>query len=131
MSIVRAVDRVHENQVLQKFWRKGTLVANRGRKHPYQFDIPPEYKDVDRWFLLETSLTPRELRSEEFDNARPPASQTEIPVFALALVVGSPPNREWLVLANAPRRPARASASRFPGTAESRSTCRRRARSTT
>jgi hypothetical protein len=102
--IVRAVDRIYDNQVLQKSWRKGTLVANHGRKHPYQFDIPPEYKDVDRWFLLETSLTPQELRSEEFDNARPPASQTEIPVFALALVLGSAPNREWLVLANAPRR---------------------------
>ncbi|MGA2618917.1 MAG: LamG-like jellyroll fold domain-containing protein [Thermoguttaceae bacterium] len=103
-SIVRAVDRIYDNQVLQKFWRKGSLVANHGRKHPYQFDIPPEYKDVDRWFLLDTSLTPRELRSEEFDNARPPASQTEIPVFALVMVLGSPPNREWLVLANAPRR---------------------------
>ena len=102
--IVRAVDRIYDNQLLQKFWRKGTLVANHGRKHPYQFDIPPEYKDLDRWFLLETSLTPKELRSEEFDNARPPASQTEIPVFALALVLGSAPNREWLVLANAPRR---------------------------
>ena len=102
-AIVRAVDRVYENQVLQKFWRKGTLVANHGRRHPYQSNIPPEYKDVDRWFLLDTSLTPQELRSEEFDNARPPASQTEIPVFALALVLGSAPNREWLVLANAPR----------------------------
>jgi hypothetical protein len=101
--IMRAVDRIYDNQVLQKFWRKGTLVANHGRKHPYQSNIPPEYKDVDRWFLLETSLTPKELRSEEFDNARPPAMQTEIPVFALALVLGSAPNRQWLVLANAPR----------------------------
>jgi hypothetical protein len=100
---MRTVDRIYDNQVLQKFWRKGTLVANHDRKHPYQFDIPPEYQDLDRWFLLETSLTPKELRSEEFDNAHPPASQTEIPVFALGLVLGSAPNREWLVLANAPR----------------------------
>jgi hypothetical protein len=102
-AILKAVDRVYENQVLQRFWRKGMLVANTGRKHPFQSDIPPEYKDVDRWFLLDTNLTPRELRSEEFDNARPPALQTEIPVFALALVVGTAPNREWLVYANAPR----------------------------
>ena len=101
--IVRAVDRVYENKVLQRFWRKGELVANPGRKHPYQSNVPPEYKDVARWFLLETSLTPKELRSEEFDNAKPPALQTEIPVFALALVIGSAPNREWLVYANAPR----------------------------
>ena len=58
-AIVRAVDRIYENPVLQKFWRKGTLVANHGRRHPYQSNIPPEYKDVDRWFLLDTSLTPR------------------------------------------------------------------------
>ena len=59
---------------------------------------------MDRWFLLETSLTPKELRSAGFDNAGPPASRIEIPVFSLALVLGSAPNREWLVYANAPRR---------------------------
>jgi hypothetical protein len=102
-AIVRAVDRVYENQLLRRFWREGTLVANPRGRHPFQSDIPPEYKNAARWFLLDTGLTPRELRSEEFDNARPPAHQTEIPVFALALVAGSAPNREWLVYANAPR----------------------------
>jgi hypothetical protein len=102
-AILHAVDRVYQNSVLQKFWRKGTLVANRHGKHPYQADIPPEYKDVDRWFLLNTSLTPRELAPTEFDNARPPSRQTEIAVFALALVLGSAPDREWLVFAHAPR----------------------------
>jgi hypothetical protein len=46
---------------------------------------------------------PKELRPEEFDNARPPSRQTEIPVFALALVLGTAPEREWLVYAHAPR----------------------------
>jgi hypothetical protein len=102
-AILRAVDRVHENPVLKKFWRKGALVANRVCKHPYQSDLPPEYKNVDRWFLLETSLNPREFAAAEFDNAKPPLMQTEIPVFALALVHGKAPDREWLVFANAPR----------------------------
>jgi hypothetical protein len=101
--ILAAVDRVYRDPVLEKFWRKGTLVANRRGKHPFQADIPPDYKDVARWFLLDTSLTPKELRPEEFDNARPPSRQTEIPVFALALVLGSAPEREWLVYAHAPR----------------------------
>jgi hypothetical protein len=101
--IVNAVDRVYQNPVLQKFWRKGTLVANRHGKHPYQAEIPAEYKDVDRWFLLDTNLTPKELRPEEFDNAKPPARQTEIPVFALALLLGTAPEREWLVFAHSPR----------------------------
>ena len=42
--ILDAVNRVYRNaDVLQKFWRqKGTLVANRKGKHPFQADIPPE-----------------------------------------------------------------------------------------
>jgi hypothetical protein len=101
--ILDAVDRVYRDPVLQRFWRQGKLVANRKGKHPFQADVPPEYKDVERWFLLDTSLTPKELRAEEFDNANPPSRQTEIPVFALALVLGSAPEREWLVYAHAPR----------------------------
>jgi hypothetical protein len=102
-AIVRAVDRVYANPVLRRFWRGGTLVANPRGRHPFQSDIPPEYKNAARWFLLDTSLTPRKLRAEEFDNARPPAIMTEIPVFALALVAGAAPKREWLLYANAPR----------------------------
>ncbi len=102
--ILAAVDRVYSNPVLQKFWRKGTLVPNRRGKHPYQAAIPPEYKDVDRWFLLDTNLTPKELAPTEFDNAKPPSRQLEIPVFALALSLGSAPEREWLVFAHSPRR---------------------------
>jgi hypothetical protein len=102
--ILAAVDRIYTDPVLQKFWRKGTLVPNRRGKHPYQADIPPEYKDVERWFLLETNVSPKGLRATEFDNANPPTRQTEIPVFALALALGSAPEREWLVYAHAPQR---------------------------
>ena len=59
---------------------------------------------MDRWFLLDTSLSPRELtRPQEFDNLAPPPSQTEVPVFALALVLGEEGKREWLVYAHAPK----------------------------
>src|SRR5262249_9465151 len=102
-SITDSVDRIYKDPVLQKFWRKGTLLAHRRGRHPLQADIPDEYKDTERWFLLDTSLTPKELRPEEFDNANPPSRQTEIPVFALAMVLGSAPEREWLVYAHAPR----------------------------
>ncbi|MBI4026327.1 MAG: PKD domain-containing protein [Verrucomicrobia bacterium] len=95
MSIVEAVDRVHTNAVLREFWRKGELVPNRAHQHPYQTDIPDEYKKEDRWFLLDTSL----------DAKWPWTLETEIPVYALALAKGKPPTREWLVYAHAPRRP--------------------------
>ncbi len=103
-AILDAVDRVYAEPVLREFWRRGELVPNRLHAHPYQSDVPKEYKGVDRWFLLDTSLSPRELtRPQEFDNLAPPPSQTEVPVFALALVLGEPGKREWLVYAHAPK----------------------------
>ncbi|MFN0088096.1 MAG: hypothetical protein ACKVX9_22075 [Blastocatellia bacterium] len=90
--IVEAVDRVHENPVLREFWRRGRLVANRAHAHPYQTAVPPEYQNLDRWFLLDTSADPR----------RPWELGTPLPVFSLALVTGSAPRRQWLVYAHAP-----------------------------
>jgi len=96
-EILASVDRVHENRTLREFWRKGKLVPNRAHKHPYQQNIPAEYRDVDRWFLLDTSLTPK----------RPWTLKTEIPVWAIALVTGEKPNRRWLVYAQSPLRDRR------------------------
>lgn len=93
MAIVAAVDRVHDDPILRKWWRSGTLVPNRTHQHPYQSRVPAEYKDKDRWFLLDTSLDP----------PRPWKQETTLDVFALALVHGTKPNREWLVYAHAPR----------------------------
>ena len=101
--ILDAVDRIWTEPTLQKFWRHGALVNNPKGQHPYQADVPPEYKKVDRWFLLDTNLSPKELAPEEFDNAKPPARQLEIPVFSLAYVLGKAPEREWLVFAHSPR----------------------------
>lgn len=92
LSVVNAVDRVHNHTVLRKFWRKGRLVANPGYEHPYQVDIPSEYENVHRWFLLDTDLDPQ----------RPWTLNTTIPVFSLALMLGEKPNREWLVYGHAP-----------------------------
>ncbi len=92
LPIVEAVDRVHNNLTLREFWRKGSLVANRARPHPYQTAIPAEYQNVDRWFLLDTSLDPK----------RPWELGTPLPVFALALALGDAPQRQWLIYAHSP-----------------------------
>ncbi len=92
LPIIAAVDRVYANQALKSFWRSGTLVPNRAHQHPYQSEIPAEYRHVDRWFLLDTSLDP----------PRPWQPGTELPVFALALVEGKPPARRWLLYAHSP-----------------------------
>ncbi|MEX0702644.1 MAG: hypothetical protein WD069_11160 [Planctomycetales bacterium] len=90
--IMAAVDRVHRDATLREFWQRGALVPNRAAKHPYQELVPEEYRDRDRWFLLETSLTPE----------RPWKLDTKIEVFAVALALGEKPARRWLVYAHAP-----------------------------
>ena len=91
-AIMRAVDRVHNSNVLRKFWRRGELVVNRTSKHPYQVNIPKEHRTWDRWYLLETDVNP----------ARPWDLQTPLAVFAIANVLGMAPQREWLVYAHSP-----------------------------
>lgn len=114
MAHVEAVDQVHNNPTLREFWQKGTLVPNRAHEHPYQCDIPEEYKNRDRWFLLDTSLdAPRpwtvwppkygKRTPAGFVEPQHPWDQTtKIPVFALALVKGKAPERQWLVYAHSP-----------------------------
>ena len=81
MALVKAVDRVHVNPVLRQWWRKGDLVPNRARPHPYQAEVPAEYRQADRWFRLDTSLDPP-----------PPWKLTDdLRVFSLALVQGKAP----------------------------------------
>ncbi len=99
MAIVNAVDRVHNHRVLREFWRKGELVPNRDRKHPYQAAIPAEYASEDRWFLLDASVNPQKEHWELADTVR---------VFALALLQGQSPQRRWLVYVHAPLGPCEA-----------------------
>jgi len=91
-ALVAAVDRVWENPILTAFWRKGALVPNRTRQHPYQVKIPSKWKNVDRWFMLNTSL----------DKPGKWSLKTEIPVFTQARVIGEKGHREWLLYAHAP-----------------------------
>lgn len=91
-AVLESVDRVHLDPVLRQFWQSGRIVPNRSRLHPYQTSLPEDLQRVDRWFLLETSLDPQGKWS----------LGTQLPVFALALVRGQAPSREWLIYANAP-----------------------------
>lgn len=87
-----AVDRIYADATLEEFWRHGKLVPNRTHRHPYQEDVPEKYRDVDRWFLLDTNLNPK----------RPWEKHTNIPIFSLALEQGDEGNRRWLVYAHSP-----------------------------
>jgi len=87
LAVMDAVDRIHENETLAEFWKYGRLVADRSRKHPYEIGIPDLIASEDRWFRLPTSEDP----------AGRWKLQTELPSFALALVMGEAPTRKWLV----------------------------------
>jgi len=91
-QLLAAVDRVHGNETLKEFWRFGRLVPNPAARHPYQVDVPAKYADTQRWFLLETNL----------DSPQPLGSTSEIPVFGMALVLGDPGARRWLLYAHSP-----------------------------
>jgi hypothetical protein len=90
-QIIQAVDQIHHDPVLTRFWRKGELVANRNRKHPFNDRVPEKWQQVDRWFNLDTSLDP----------AGPWNLKTELPVMAVARVLGDKGQREWVVYAHA------------------------------
>ncbi len=92
METVRAVDRVYANKTLTEFWRHGELVPNLAARHPYQVDVPDKYKDIPRWYLLDTNLDP----------PRPWNQHTNLPVFSLALVRGDSGARQWLLYAHSP-----------------------------
>jgi hypothetical protein len=91
-QVVGAVDRIYRIKTLQTFWRHGKLVANDSRVHPYGAALPAWVADVKRWFLLDTSLDP----------PRPWNLNTELKVFSLALMMGQPGSRTWLIYAHSP-----------------------------
>lgn len=93
-NMEQVTGRVHENETLRSYWRKGELVANRQGGHPYQVNIPNRIAIQPRWFLLDADVNPE----------RPWKLDAEIPVFSLALRLGEAPHRSWLVYAHAPLR---------------------------
>ncbi|MHB8897501.1 MAG: hypothetical protein ACYC6Y_02000 [Thermoguttaceae bacterium] len=92
METVCAVDRVWADSVLTRFWRRGKLVANTACEHPYQTDVPEKYRQIARWYLLDTDLDP----------PRPWSLTTDLPVFSLALAGTDQDAPEWLLYAHSP-----------------------------
>ncbi|GAB4367987.1 MAG: hypothetical protein Kow0062_00830 [Acidobacteriota bacterium] len=106
-ALLDAVREVHEDPDLRRFWRRGRLVLNDAHPHHWQSNLVPGYTDaeVDRNFILDADVNP----------PRPWSSTTEIAVWALALELGSPPAREWLLFAYAPLAERDATTITIPG----------------
>lgn len=95
--IINAVNRVHTNKTLERFWRQSELVSNDSYQHPYEINLLDEYKDVDRMFLLSTDKEP-EGKWQWGQNV----DETILDVMCLARQRGKMPKREWLVYCYAP-----------------------------
>jgi len=91
-SVLAAVDRVHEDSTLAAFWETSELVVNRAGAHPYQINVPLEYRWRNRWFLLSTTVDP----------PQPWQLDTVLPVYSIARVKGWWNDRKWLIYAHAP-----------------------------
>ncbi|MHB8813052.1 MAG: hypothetical protein ACYDAE_07265 [Steroidobacteraceae bacterium] len=103
--IMDAVGRVHRDPVLREFWQHGHLVPNPVGGHPYEAALTPELASRPRWFLLDSPANP----------PRPWELTTPLAVYALALVRGHAPHREWLVYAFSPLAHAEIVSVRIPG----------------
>jgi hypothetical protein len=95
MALVRSVDRPWNNRTLREFWRFGDLVPNPRADHWWQLsDDQPEWiRDLERWYLLTADAKPPR---QEWKN------DTELRIYAQALVLGEEPERRWLIYAHAP-----------------------------
>ena len=99
-TMLKSVKRVHDSDVLTRFWRKGELVRNPEDRHLFQFSIPEKWKEVDRWYHLSTDCDPAiNWRSDGGNSLKYDGT---FPVWTMARVIGDAPDREWLVYAFAP-----------------------------
>jgi len=85
-----SVELIYNSDILSDFWKNGKLVSN-GESN-FNRNIPAQYKDDPRWFLLDVDANP----------TRPWTESSSIKVWAFALVKGESPNREWLIYAQSP-----------------------------
>ena len=96
-AVVDAVDVVHNDPVLERFWRQSELVTNSALAHPYSENLLADWAAEPRWYILNCDLNPTSWPVNLTERLG-----TELKVFALARVRGEAPNREWLVYAHSP-----------------------------
>ena len=102
-GILNAVCAVHQDPVLRKFWRRGGLVPNTGTEHPFRIRVPEKWKDVPRWYHLHTDLDPYiPAENKGTYDASAKECNPDFPVWTMARVLGTRPNREWLLYVFAP-----------------------------
>lgn len=93
-ALLDAVDAVHTNVTLRRFWRHGTMVENTAEDHPWLTALPTELAALPRWWMLTASVNPAQPYTD---------NTTELLVLSVAYVIGASPSRQWMVYAHSPR----------------------------
>ena len=91
-SVKHLVRQVHESEVLTRFWRKGVLVKNTTVPHPFRSLLRSYVPDEDRWHNLPASTDPQDWSD----------LYARVPFWSIARVLGTAPDREWLIITHAP-----------------------------
>lgn len=105
-ALLNSTERVWRTPALREYWRFGELVPNTAAAatlNGHYFDNnaawPAWLKSTARWFLLTSSANPAESTWDRNQNNSP---SIKLRVLALALRLGSAPDRRWLIYAHAP-----------------------------
>lgn len=117
--VLAMVDRPWHDPLLRDFWQNGELVPNRFEP-PVRLPGPTWTEKalaLDRWFLLKSDANPPrgEWVPEDqlkkgapadkvpfYESGQDPWREQIIRVFAIALVKGEAPSREWMIYAHSP-----------------------------
>ena len=89
-EVADSVELIHYNSQIAEFWKNGKIVSN-GDSY-LNLNIPEQYKDDPRWFLLDADVNP----------PKPWSDSMNINVWTFAIVKGEAPNREWLIYTQSP-----------------------------
>jgi len=102
--IVDAVDEVHVNSTLERFWKYSEPILLTDIPHPWQYsdEYWPElfYNNNERmrWYQLQNNLTYTPTSSDNYSTIH----DRIFNVWIMANLMGSPPEREWLIYAHTP-----------------------------
>lgn len=102
--IVEATDEIHLNPILERFWKYSEPVLLTDIPHPWRYrdEFWPELfyngNERMRWYQLHNDVTYEPTSSDNYSTMR----EKTFNIWIMANVMGTSPEREWLVFAYTP-----------------------------
>jgi hypothetical protein len=102
--VVDAIDEIHLNPTLERFWKYSEPVLLTDIPHPYSEDdefwpeLFPDNNERMRWYQLPNDITYKPGYSDDWSSIH----EKTFNVWIMANVMGTSPEREWLIFAYTP-----------------------------